>query len=323
LQCFRGCEGTEMANNYFAHPDARVESESIGVGTRIWAFAHVLPGAVIGCENNICDHVFIENDVRVGDRVTIKSGVQLWDGLQVGDDVFIGPNATFTNDRFPRSKQRPEAYLRTVLSDYCSIGAGAVILPGLVVGRGAMVGAGAVVTRDVPPYAVVVGNPGRIVGYAGIGELYKTADALQSESALLSSRLAGVQRVEVPHFRDLRGLLGAVEVDSDLPFVPRRLFFIYNVPTQYVRGEHAHRTCQQMLICLRGSLNVVLDDGRQREEHVLKSPDTALYVPPMIWASQYKYTADALLLVLASEKYDSTDYIRNYDEWRAEIGRAL
>jgi UDP-2-acetamido-3-amino-2,3-dideoxy-glucuronate N-acetyltransferase len=144
------------------HERALVESDAIGAGTRIWAFAHVMKGAVIGRDCNVCDHTFIEGDVIVGDRVTIKSGVYLWDGLRVEDDVFIGPQATFTNDRFPRSRQ-PFELLVTTLRRGASIGAGAVILPGLTVGEEAMVGAGAVVLADVPPGAVVAGNPARVI----------------------------------------------------------------------------------------------------------------------------------------------------------------
>jgi acetyltransferase-like isoleucine patch superfamily enzyme len=152
------------AREDFVHPTALVESTRIGTGTRIWAFVHILPGAVIGDDCNICDHTFIENDVVIGNRVTIKCGVQLWDGLAIEDDVFVGPNATFTNDHFPRSKRRPPQFLRTLVCRGASIGANATILPGLTIGRRAMVGAGAVVTADVPPGAIVVGNPARIVG---------------------------------------------------------------------------------------------------------------------------------------------------------------
>lgn len=148
------------------HPSADVQSSAIGNGTRVWQFVVILRGAVIGADCNICSHCFIENDVVVGDRVTVKSGVQLWDGLRVGDDVFIGPNATFTNDRHPRSRVYPEeGFLGTVVHRGASIGANATILPGIEIGEGAMVGAGAVVTRSVPPRAVVVGNPARIVRY--------------------------------------------------------------------------------------------------------------------------------------------------------------
>ena len=149
-------------SEYFKHPSAIVETKKIGEGTRIWAFTHVLPDAQIGTDCNICDHVFIENDVIVGDRVTIKCGVQIWDGLRIEDDVFIGPNATFTNDIFPRSKKDFEL-LGTHVKKGSTIGANATILPGLTIGENAMVGAGAVVTKDVRPGTLVVGNPARIV----------------------------------------------------------------------------------------------------------------------------------------------------------------
>lgn len=147
------------------HPLADIHSRVIGDGTRIWQFVVVLADAVIGRDCNINAHCFIENDVVLGDRVTVKCGVYLWDGLRVGDDVFIGPNVTFTNDPFPRSRQRPEVFLPTHIEDGASIGAAAVILPGLRIGAGAMVGAGSVVTRDVPAHALVVGNPARVVRY--------------------------------------------------------------------------------------------------------------------------------------------------------------
>ena len=151
---------------HFVHPQGICESCNVGNGTKVWAFAHVMPGAIIGEDCNISDHVFVENDVVLGDRVTVKCGVQLWDGLRVGSDVFIGPNATFTNDLFPKSRQRPSHFVRTTLEEGCSIGANATILPGVLIGRNAMVGAGAVVTRSVPPNAIVHGNPARIHGYS-------------------------------------------------------------------------------------------------------------------------------------------------------------
>lgn len=150
--------------DFFSHPNALVESKQIGANTRIWAFAHVLAGARIGADCNICDHVFVENDVIIGDRVTIKCGVQIWDGVRLEDDVFVGPNATFTNDIFPRSKQ-PFEIRPTIVSRGASIGANATILCGITIGAGAMVGAGSVVTRDVPPRAVVAGNPARVIRY--------------------------------------------------------------------------------------------------------------------------------------------------------------
>jgi acetyltransferase-like isoleucine patch superfamily enzyme len=147
------------------HKLSDVQSTFIGQGTNIWQFCVVLPLAKIGEECNICSHCFIENDVCIGDRVTVKSGVQIWDGIIIEDDVFIGPNVTFTNDRLPRSKIYPKEFSKTIIKAGASIGANATILPGLSIGVRAMVGAGTVVTKNVPDYAVVVGNPGKIIKY--------------------------------------------------------------------------------------------------------------------------------------------------------------
>jgi acetyltransferase-like isoleucine patch superfamily enzyme len=147
----------------FIHPSSDVQSKQIGEGTRVWQYVVILPGAVIGRDGNICSHCFIENKVIVGDRVTIKCGVQLWDGVTLEDDVFVGPNATFTNDLKPRSRNTSAKLLPTLVKKGASIGANATILPGLTIGEGAMIGAGSVVTRDVPPGSIMVGNPARIV----------------------------------------------------------------------------------------------------------------------------------------------------------------
>ena len=152
-----------IAESAFVHPLADLAPCTIGEQTRVWQFVVILAGAVIGVECNICAHTLIEGDVQVGDRVTVKSGVQLWDGLRIEDDVFIGPNVTFTNDPFPRSRSRPAAWAETRVCKGASIGAGAVILPGITVGAKAMVGAGSVVTRDVEPGTIVVGNPARFL----------------------------------------------------------------------------------------------------------------------------------------------------------------
>ena len=148
------------------HPLSDVQSPHIGARTRVWQFCVILPGARIGADCNVCAQVLVEGDVRVGDRVTLKSGVQLWDGITLEDDVFVGPNATFTNDRTPRSRQRPAAFQRTVVERGASIGANATILGGVRIGAGALVGAGSVVTRDVPAGELWVGNPARSRGPA-------------------------------------------------------------------------------------------------------------------------------------------------------------
>lgn len=303
--------------DYYRHPNALVESERIGKRTNVWAFSHILAGAVIGDDCNICDHTFIENDVVIGSRVTIKCGVQIWDGITIEDDAFIGPNATFNNDLYPRSKQYPAQVLRTLIRRGASIGSNATILPGLVIGMNAMVGAGAVVTSDVPPNAIVMGNPARITGYVS------TSNCRQSESETLTKvvseygrqHVEGIRVCQLPIVNDLRGNLSFGEYGRHLPFVPKRYFLVFDVPSKDVRGEHAHKKLEQFLVCVKGVCTVVVDDSREREEIVLDSPGIGLYIPPMVWATQYKYSNDAVLLVLASDVYDPDDYIRDYDEF--------
>jgi len=145
--------------DYYVNNLADVQSIQIGKNTKIWQFVVVLPGAKIGNDCNICSHCFVENDVIIGDRVTVKCGVHLWDGMRIGNDVHIGPNVTFTNDKYPKSLNKNYICLATLIEDNASIGGGATILPGIKVGVGATVGAGAVVTKDVPPGGIVIGNP--------------------------------------------------------------------------------------------------------------------------------------------------------------------
>lgn len=149
----------------FIHPLSDVHSTSIGQNTNIWQFTVVLSHAIIGENCNICAHCFIENEVSIGDNVTVKSGVYLWDGIQLADNVFIGPNATFSNDKYPKSKEYPESFLQTKVEQGASVGANATILPGITLGENCIVGAGAVVTKNVPPNAVVVGNPAKVTRY--------------------------------------------------------------------------------------------------------------------------------------------------------------
>lgn len=307
--------------DHFVHEQGLCESRSIGAGTRIWAFAHVLPGAVIGKDCNICDHVFIENDVRLGDRVTVKCGVQLWDGIEVEDDVFIGPNATFTNDKMPRSKQYPPTFARTVVRKGASIGANATILPGLILGQNCMVGAGAVVTKNVPPNAIVRGSPARILGYVTTSA--KPASFFRAGAVtapVTATSVRGVTVHNLPAFVDMRGDLTAAEFEKHLPFPPRRFFLVYSVPTEKIRGEHAHRKCAQFLVCARGSVRCLADDGATRQEFLLDRPNLGLYLPPMTWGTQFNYSADAVLLVFASHAYDAADYVRTYDEFLKLLG---
>jgi len=163
-----------MVEGVFVHAAAIVETDQIGAGTRIWAFAHVMKGASIGKNCNIGDHCFVESGARIGDNVTVKNGNMIWEGVTLEDGVFVGPHVFFTNDVYPRSGRLPEASARyhhrdwlrpTLVQKGASLGAGAVVLAGVTLGEFCMLGAGAVVTKDVPAHALVLGNPARIRGW--------------------------------------------------------------------------------------------------------------------------------------------------------------
>jgi len=310
-------------NDYFVHEKGLCESNKIGNKTRIWAFTHILPGAVIGENCNICDNVFIENDVKVGSRTTIKCGVQLWDGVRLGDDVFIGPNVSFTNDPFPRSQKYLTAFPLTVVEDGASIGANATILPGICIGKGAMVGAGAVVTRNVPPNAIVLGNPARIQSYVrpidmqpqSVIDFSNPNEKINDIDFPYSLGVGGCSLWKLNTYSDMRGQLSVAEFDKDLPFVPKRQFFTYGAGNKYARGEHAHKQCSQFLIALQGSLSVILNDGKNSCEVRLSTPSIGLLLSPGIWGTQYKFSRNTVLSVYASHAYDNNDYIRTYSEF--------
>lgn len=313
--------------NVKIHETADVQCVGIGSGTTIWQSVVVLPGARIGADVNICAHCFVENDVIIGDRVTVKSGVYLWDGIRLEDDVFVGPNVTFTNDKFPRSKAYPDNFMVTQVESGASIGGGAVLLPGVIVGRGAMVGAGAVVTKSVPPYAIVYGSPARITGYVENTTLAGAAKDLgirppqDNRESVVKVGVGGVTQHRFKSVQDMRGDLSVGEFSKDIPFEPKRYFLVFNVPSEETRGEHAHHKCHQFLICVKGSCAVVADDGESRCEVLLDSPDKGVYLPPLTWGIQYKYSSDAVLLVFASHLYEAEDYIRSYVEF-VEIARS-
>ncbi|MDM4764976.1 WxcM-like domain-containing protein [Pelomonas sp. SE-A7] len=294
------------------HPQALVESSNLGAGTSVQAFSHVLSGARIGRGVTIGDHVLIEAEAVVGDRVTVKCGVQLWNGVTLEEDVFIGPNATFACDRSALPA-------RTLVRAGASIGSNATIRPGLTIGPGAQVMDGAVVTRDVPPNAIVAGNPAHITGYKDTPQLALPGQVAES-AALPTLHARGAVLVRLPKVVDLRGALSFGEIGAHLPFTPQRFFMVYDVPTREVRGEHAHKACHQFLVCVKGSVGVVVDDGQQRDELLLDSPRLGLHIPPMVWGIQYQFSPDAVLLVLASDRYDADDYIRSYDDFLAAVG---
>lgn len=250
----------------------------------------------------------------VGSR--LAPGAFVEEGTIVGRNVVVGPNAVVLG--IDHDNQQAPSMLR----DGCSIGANATVLGGITVGTGAVVGAGAVVNRDVPPNAIVVGAPAHISGY--VSTLRASDRSLRASTIAKGSlplALGNAKLVATPVITDLRGSLTFAQTDGDLPFQVERYFLVYDVPSREVRGEHAHRALHQLLICVRGECRVAVDDGTTRGEVTLDQPRFALHLPPMVWGTQYEYSADAVLLVLTSGQYDAEDYIRGYDDFTALVQR--
>lgn len=305
--------------SFFAHELAIVETRSVGPGTRIEAFSRIRAGSAIGSDCDIREGVMLENDVAVGDRVTLEHGALVASGVTLEDGVHVGPNATLSHSPCNADNPSPRAG-RTLVRRGASVGANATVWPGVTIGANAKVSAGAVVTRDVPANAIVTGNPARIAGYVDThARPLVEVSAPRQGSPTSALRVRGASLIELPLIRDLRGALVFGEVGQQLPFEIKRVFSIFDVPSADVRGEHAHRTLHEVLICMRGSFVAALDNGVEQDVIRLDTPTVGLHIPPMVWATQYRYSADAILLVLASDVYRPEDYIRDYDDFRALV----
>jgi UDP-2-acetamido-3-amino-2,3-dideoxy-glucuronate N-acetyltransferase len=305
--------------SYDIHPSAVCESSNIGAGTSISAYSRISKGSVIGNNCIVEAHVFIGNAVTIGNRVTIQDGAVLCEGIRIQDEVFIGANATFTNTQDQSySGELPDAF-QTIICQKASVGANATIMPGITIGQNAKVCPGAVVTHSVPPHAVVVGNPAQIIGYVDSKTAsFEDIPARSSEDLPTRINQTGVKGVtlhRLPTFKDMRGSLSVGEFEREIPFIPRRYFIVFDVPNSRVRGEHAHRSCHQFIVCIKGSFVFVADDGRNREEFLLGGPSVGIYIPPLVWGVQYKHSLDSVNMVFASDYYDPGDYIRDYDEF--------
>jgi UDP-2-acetamido-3-amino-2,3-dideoxy-glucuronate N-acetyltransferase len=254
-------------------------------------------------------------DVSIGAFVRVPAGVRADAGVRIDDQVTFAGADDFADGS---TVETP-----TVLRKGCRIGAGAVLLTGVTIGADAIVQPGSVVTMAVPSHAVVAGNPAKVINYVTtVGPTVTAGTAAHAPAGRASIEdVAGVKLLSLKTVEDMRGRLTVGEVDNQLgatgglPFAPQRIFYVYDAPSSRLRGEHAHRECAQVLICVRGSLHVLADDGVSRGEAVLDSPGTGLYLPPMVWGVQYRPSEDALLLVLASHAYDPADYLRDYDEY--------
>lgn len=247
---------------------------------------------------------------RLAADVTIGDGVHLHPRVTAEAGVAIGARAIFVDD----------GVSRTILREGAQIGAGTIIGAGVEIGHGAELRPGAVALATVPSHAILEGNPAQVVGYvrgAGRSEAPHFPVPVADDGPT-SAQPLGVGASELYRMRrvsDLRGALTVGEMVEELPFVPKRYFIVFDVPSRELRGEHAHKACHQFLICVHGSCTILLDDGKTRRELTLDRPDLGVYMPPLIWGTQYKYSADAVLLAFASLPYDPDDYIRSYEEF--------
>jgi acetyltransferase-like isoleucine patch superfamily enzyme/dTDP-4-dehydrorhamnose 3,5-epimerase-like enzyme len=298
------------------HPSALVETDAVGEGTNIAAFVRVATGATVGANCSVDEQAFVDGDASLADDVTLGVGARLLGHVQVGTGVKVAANAVLGQVDSAEDD-------RVVVGRGASIGANATVLSGLTIGRGAVVAPGSVVESDVPAHAVVRGSPARIVSYVdAIPEPTEPEIDLSSLWEPTKTGVDGVVLYPLTYARDLRGSLSALEFEG-LPFAPRRMFAVYGVPDESVRGAHAHRRCGQLLVCMSGEARCIADDGRgSRQAFVLSTSKAGLYLPSMVWGMQYGYTHDACLVVLAELPYDPDDYIRDYEEFVALVESA-
>jgi carbonic anhydrase/acetyltransferase-like protein (isoleucine patch superfamily) len=265
------------------HETALCSTDQVGEGVEVGAYCVISPSVLIA------DAVHVSSHVTIAEGVRIDSNVKIGAGARIGRDCVIEINAV--------------------------IGQNAVIMDATRIEMGACVTPGTRVSMSVPAYAIVEGSSGTITGYVdasiqGLRNLHHLSDQQSAQS-----RLRGVSTHELRYFPDLRGSLSVGEFETELPFIPKRFFLVSGVSSERIRGEHAHRRCHQFLICAHGTCAVIADDGKDRQEFRLDRPNFGVHLPPMIWGIQYKFSRDAVLLVFASEHYDSDDYIRSYKEF--------
>ncbi len=288
---------------------------------------HIDPSASLGprvkieAGVNIGPKCVLDGNTKVGARTTLLGGVIFAHDTEIGSDCYVEANVSTTSitvGAIPLSTT-------IAVGPRSHIGAGSVLTTGVKIGTGAWVEAGSVVVRDVPAHSIVRGNPGKVVGFRD-GSTRNASDMFGTTVdprafGIADCAVAGVKIYRFPRITDSRGSLTFGEFGRNIPFIPKRYFMVFNVPPKELRGGHAHATCQELIFCIGGSVAVVVDDGRMREEFILDSPDIGLFLPGRVWGVQYKYSPSAVLAVLASEYYDPKDYIHSYEDFVTRMER--
>ena len=258
---------------------------------------------------------FLKGNISIGANSKIKGGVTFIGDIDIAQNSIIEPGVSIASQNI-NSEEKEK---KIIIGSNSFVGAGSVLHPGIVIGDHTRVDAGSVLMRNIPSYAIVRGSPSAIAGYMKDISYKEPKPQLISESHKEEDLyLCKVQGVTIHNFiriKDIRGDLIVGEFNKNIPFLPKRYFIVLDVPSSETRGEHAHKSCHQFLICTSGRVSVIVDDGKLREEIVLDRPNMGLFIPAGIWGVQYKYSSEATLLVFASDYYDTEDYIRDYDEF--------
>ena len=280
------------------HPSCRI-GDSVSVDEKAW----------------IGPNCYLDGHITIEAGVVLKGGITLIGGIVVGRDSLLEPGVCIAS---PKPSQSQESTVVRV-GHQVHVGAGTVLLSGVSIGHHAWIEPCTVVLRNIPSHAIVSGNPAAISGYMGDplyqGSISSNLVSVPDSPGVYPSQVKGVTVHHFPRIRDLRGDLSVGEFERSVPFLPKRYFIVYDVPSTETRGEHAHMKCDQFLVSVAGAVSVVVDDGLRREEVLLDRPNIGLFIPAGIWGIQYKYSASSTLLVFASEYYDGSDYIRNYDDF--------
>jgi UDP-2-acetamido-3-amino-2,3-dideoxy-glucuronate N-acetyltransferase len=293
-----------------AHPTAIIESHDIGEGSTIGAYSRVGADVRIGAGCAIGDHVFLDGPVRIADGVRIASHAYLQGPLTIESGARIGPQSCIDG---------ASAIESVCIGEGAVIGAQATLWPGVTVGKGATVKPGSVVSKNVPAMAIVSGNPAKIVRYRGPAPA-RVETHSEPLAEVVATEVDGVTLHKLPLHEDLRGNLTFGEAQRHVPFAVKRYFLTFDVASEEVRGEHAHLRLHQFLVCVKGRVHIVADNGGKQADFLLERPNVGVHIPPMIWSIQYRFSADAVLLGLCSDYYDPADYIRDYSEFLARCG---
>jgi acetyltransferase-like isoleucine patch superfamily enzyme/dTDP-4-dehydrorhamnose 3,5-epimerase-like enzyme len=290
---------------------SRIENSFADTGCVIGVGAIIRNGVKLGKNCVVGDYTILDGAVTVGDSVTIASHCSLRGPATLEAGVQLGPNTSISS-----SNDEPVTIRHSAI-----VGAHSTIAGPLVIAERAVIDPGSVVTRNVPANVVVAGNPAKIVRYQHSPSAIARHLEHAAPGTIVPSAVRGVSTHHLPMIEDLRGNLSFGEAQRHVPFEIKRYFLTFDVVSEEARGEHAHGSLQQFLICVHGRVNIVADDGRSWEEIVLDRPNVAVYLPPMVWGLQYRFTADAVLLVLCSEPYDPAGYIRSYAEFLELVKR--